>query len=320
MYFDLEEGHPDYYGIGTAMSLREGVLLAFVLHLLVAFIYVLMPPIERRAVPLTVEQQQAMARQQENEARRFVFVQPRLDTRATRQPRPQADDSDQDRNARVVERPPDPRNLMPFSRGNTPEKMDALGTPPQPETPPPPQQDNSDQRGTPPPGPGNSSENDTVANIRKALEVGPRPQYSGGGTGRGGLSDALRNIQRYVPSEVFDNPQGSGNMFGPAIQFDTKGVEFGPWIRRFIAQVKRNWDVPYAAMAMKGHVVVTFNVHKDGRITDLTVIGPCPVDGFNNAAFNALMASNPTFPLPPEYPTERAFFTVTFYYNETPPG
>jgi hypothetical protein len=24
-------------------------------------------------------------------------------------------------------------------------------------------------------------------------------------------------------------------------------------------------------------------------------------------------------PLPPEYPSEKAFFTVTFFYNETPP-
>ena len=29
--------------------------------------------------------------------------------------------------------------------------------------------------------------------------------------------------------------------------------------------------------------------------------------------------SNPTEPLPPEYPSEKAFFTVTFYYNESPP-
>ena len=48
---------------------------------------------------------------------------------------------------------------------------------------------------------------------------------------------------------------GAGGQFGPEIQFDTKGVEFGPWIRRFIAQVKRNWLIPYAAMSMKGHVV-----------------------------------------------------------------
>src|SRR5207245_1172569 len=83
---------------------------------------------------------------------------------------------------------------------------------------------------------------------------------------------------------------------GPEIQFDTKGVEFGPWIRRFIAQVKRNWFIPYAAMSMKGHVVITFNVHKDGAITDLSVVGPCPVDAFNNAAFGALSSSNPTQP------------------------
>ena len=78
--------------------------------------------------------------------------------------------------------------------------------------------------------------------------------------------------QRYVQRDQFENAQGGG-AFGPAIQFDTKGVEFGPWIRRFIAQVKRNWLIPYAAMSMKGHVVVTFNVHKDGTITDLQVVG-----------------------------------------------
>jgi hypothetical protein len=32
------------------------------------------------------------------------------------------------------------------------------------------------------------------------------------------------------------------------------------------------------------------------------------------------MGSNPTQPLPPEYPSDKAFFTVTFLYNEMPPG
>ncbi len=71
-------------------------------------------------------------------------------------------------------------------------------------------------------------------------------------------------------------------------------------------------------MTMRGHVVVTFNVHKDGRITDLTVLKPSSVNAFTNSAFNALAASNPTLALPPEYPDDRAFFTVTFYFNETP--
>ena len=113
------------------------------------------------------------------------------------------------------------------------------------------------------------------------------------------------------------NVQGNGD-FGPSIQFDTKGVEFGPWLRRFIAQIRRNWFIPYAAMSMRGHVVITFNVHKDGSITDLQVIGPSSVGAFNTAAFGALATSNPTAPLPPEYPSEKAFFTVTFFYNEEP--
>ena len=91
-----------------------------------------------------------------------------------------------------------------------------------------------------------------------------------------------------------------------------------PWIRRFIAQVKRNWLIPYAAMSAKGHVVVTFNVHKDGALTDLVIAGPCPIEAFNNAAIGALSSSNPTAPLPPEYPADKAFFTVTFFYNEPP--
>jgi TonB family protein len=72
-------------------------------------------------------------------------------------------------------------------------------------------------------------------------------------------------------------------------------------------------------MALKGHVVLTFNVHKSGAITDLAIVQPSGVDAFNHSAFNALAGSNPTQPLPPEYPADRAFFTVTFFYNETPP-
>ena len=76
--------------------------------------------------------------------------------------------------------------------------------------------------------------------------------------------DAIRNVQRYVAERVRCRTSRGNGDFGPSIQFDTKGVEFGPWLRRFIAQIKRNWFVPYAAMSLRGHVVLTFNVHRDG--------------------------------------------------------
>jgi TonB family protein len=61
---------------------------------------------------------------------------------------------------------------------------------------------------------------------------------------------------------------------------------------------------------------MTFNVHKDGSITDLTIVGPSSIEGFNKAALSALTASNPLPPLLPAYPAEKAFLTVTFFYNE----
>ncbi|MXY18250.1 MAG: TonB family protein, partial [Acidobacteria bacterium] len=138
---------------------------------------------------------------------------------------------------------------------------------------------------------------------------------------RDGLLDrAVENLRQRVRRETFRNYSGDTGRVGPDIQFDAKGVEFGPWIRRFVAQIRRNWFVPYAIWSMHGHVVLTFNVHADGALTDLTIVRPSHVEAFNNSAYNALLASNPTQPLPPEYPDDHAFFTVTFYFNEMPPA
>jgi TonB family protein len=136
----------------------------------------------------------------------------------------------------------------------------------------------------------------------------------------GSLGDALRNLQQYVQNETFNNPQGGNDRPGATIQFDTRGVEFGPWLRRFVAQVRRNWFIPQAAMVMRGHVVLQFNIHRSGEITDIVIVQPSAIESFTNAAYGAIYSSNPTAPLPPEYPLDKALFTVTFYYNEDPPN
>jgi TonB family protein len=114
--------------------------------------------------------------------------------------------------------------------------------------------------------------------------------------------------------------QPSVGDFGPSFQFESKGVDFRSWLRRFRAQVYSNWMIPYAAMTLHGHTVQRFTVHKDGTITGVEILQPSAVDVFTKAAFNALSASNPTVPLPQEYPDEKMVMTVVFYYNENPPG
>lgn len=72
-------------------------------------------------------------------------------------------------------------------------------------------------------------------------------------------------------------------------------------------------------MSYAGRSVVTFYVHKNGTITDVTVSERAFVDAFNSSAARAIFLSNPTAPLPADYPGERAFFTITFFYNQKPP-
>ncbi len=323
MYFDFEDDRPDIQPVGSAISWREGVLLSIIAHLLGVIALLLLPEF-KPAARTTATQAALLTPEPDDDSTRFVFVQPRIDTPAPVPPPPEAPASDQDRVARAPEVAPEAENTLPLSRGDTFERVEraddqrARGDGPDPE-PVEPAVADAGAAGAerivpdgpnPLPRPPNS-ESELQARLGERL----RPPG-------GSLGDALRNLERYVQPNQFENPQGGGGSFGPAIQFDTKGVEFGPWIRRFIAQVRRNWEplIPQAAWAMRGHVIVTFNVHKDGRLTDLMVVKPAVTNAFNTAAYGALASSNPTVPLPSEYPADRAFFTVTFYYNEQPPA
>jgi TonB family protein len=323
MYFDFQDGHPDVEGVPSALSAREGVLLSIIVHLLVIIAVLLLPQLpffkaRAAAAQAAAEAARQAMLQKQRENRTFVFVQPRVELQPLRPPPPRAPLSDRDRTALLNQRPPNPRNSQPFHRGNTPEFV---------EPSPPPQASRNPAQGQPAeatPAESQSASRDRGAeNALQFPDAGNRPRATDGASAAAGqsgpLGEALRNLSRYTDQNSFDNPNGGDiNQFGP-LQFDTKGVEFGPWVRRFVAQVKRNWFVPQTAMSLRGHVVITFNVHKNGALTDITIISPSNVESFNNAAANALATSNPTYPLPPEYPADKAFFTVTFYYNEMPP-
>ncbi len=317
MYFDFEDHRPDITPVGRAISWREGVLISIIFHMAGVIALLTLPQwvIERVVPPPQVE----VAQDDKDEPLRFVFVRPQVDERS-KTPPPRAELSDDNRRARAPERAENPTNPLPMLRGNSAERAERLeeerargrGPVPEPSSAPPAEPEAAD--------PGTR-----VPEQQTALAVpAPAPEAGTGAAAKpragGSLGDALRNLERYVQNQQLQNPRGGVGDFGPAIQFDTMGVDFGRWILRFKAQVERNWFplIPQAAMSMSGHVVLTFNVHKNGSITDLTLAKPARIDGFNHAAYGAMVSSNPTIPLPPEYPADKAFFTVTFFYNESP--
>ena len=141
------------------------------------------------------------------------------------------------------------------------------------------------------------------------------PPTAAPGTPGEGLANSLRNLQRTLRNENFSNENGGQTQQDAQISFDSKGVDFGWWLRRFVTQVKSNWFIPQAAMVLQGRVVITLNIHRNGTITDVTVIQPSGIQSLDNAAVNALKSSNPTVALPAEYPENKVLFTVTFLYN-----
>lgn len=308
MYFDFDDRYRDIEPVGSAINRRDGVFLSVVVHGLLFLLLLFAPHYIDQLLPAPTVQAPPKQAPPREEQPRFVFVQPRTELPPSRTP-DRVEMSDLDRSARSEERStPKMENPLPMARGNstertetTPdERMKGQGPAPQPAPPAPPVET-----------PSAIEQN----KVDMALMQRPQLQPPAGGS----LGEALKNLQKYVQNESFNNQKGQTQEFGP-LQFDTKGVEFGPWIRRFVSQVRRNWFVPMAAMTMRGRVVITFYVHRNGALTDVTVIRPSEIESFNTAAVNALLASNPTVPLPPEYPDDKAFFTVTFFYNESPPG
>ncbi len=279
MYFDVEDHRPDTPRVSRAISLREAILWTLLLHA-VLLIAVLLTP------PGTFFPTRPLVSQAPAEDIHFVTMAAPTRMAAAKKPAPVAG----------IEHP----------------------TP----TPPVPKPDVSHTPTPAPPEPAKGPDNNAAPAPPNATL--PMPISDNGfqpdqakPTG-GGLGQSLRNIERYIQGTGSSSaPQGgNADQGGSDFEFDPKGVDFGPWLQRFKAQVMHNWNLPIAAQTQHGHVTITMAIYRDGRITDVKVINPSSVGSFNTSAVNALHGSNPTVPIPKEYPVEPFLLTVTFFYNE----
>jgi protein TonB len=289
MFLDIQDDRPDTPRVPPALTRLERVLLSIVAYLLILVTYLLVPD-KFWAAPTPKE-----VPTQEDKVVRFVQIEPRLDRRAV--PKELVDKSDLDRRAATRERAPKPENEAPLSRGNTPEKFE--GGPKETAK-------GADDQPAPP---ANSASPATVTS-----KVSPDVPIIDTRPSGGILGNALKNLQRYVQDQNLNNPQGGATEPGADIQFDSKGVDFGSWLRRFRAQVYHNWLIPAVASVIPGQVVISLSIHRDGRITDLQILKSSGNEALDSAAFNALKNSNPTVPLPSAFPDEVAPFIVTFHY------
>lgn len=278
MFLDLGENRPDTPRVPQAFTRLERILIAVVVYQALLVSYLV--------APNSFWAQPVRELLNPSEPVRFVRIEPLVERPAA--PKRDAPPSDLDRRATAPEPSQIARNNDPMSRGDTPERVQ--GAPEQPQ----------------------AAEQPRPVTGPSPNEAPPVPRIPGGI-----LSNALRNLERFVGQDNHDNPEGGAVDQGSEIQFDSKGVDFGPWLRRFRAQVESNWLIPQAAMVMHGHVAIRLAVHRSGALTNIRIIQPSGIEAFDSAAVAALKMSNPTMRLPDSYPGDVIDpFTVTFYYNE----
>lgn len=141
------------------------------------------------------------------------------------------------------------------------------------------------------------------------------------------LGKSLQNLDRYIDQGKGSQDSGGGGGGaggdgnipgdpGSGVFFDTRGFDLGPWGNRVVAIVRSNWIIPVAAdLGLKGVVSIAFEVDRNGNILNPKVTSPSGTSSFDQAALNALRASNPFPPLPADFPRQTLAAVFRFYYN-----
>jgi len=110
---------------------------------------------------------------------------------------------------------------------------------------------------------------------------------------------------------------------GP-LSFETSWYDWGDYAQSMVSKIRVNWysNMPQIIRTgMKGVVTIRFTIHRDGRISDITILKSSAVPPYDQAARKAIDLSSPLKPLPKDFPNATERVTCVFYYNtEIPAG
>lgn len=303
---------------------RSMFLLSIILHALLIMLVLVSPKLFRRGAELV-----GVGRERDRQREVTFLTIPTEALKRLQEPPPT--DILSDKNRRAQGRSPviDPNGLrMPYMRGNSQLPEIAGGSPPTPPAaapavpppagtpgpaPPPPPKKEEGVRlmDVSPEGSGGSSQlrlpvTTPGQSIQQSLEAAVRSRANGPVPGPGDSTAQFNNL----------NP--SLSMEGPRVLSDTRGVDFGPYLARIVAVVRRNWYavIPESArLGEKGVVAIVFEILKDGSVPELQLRFSSGKDELDRAALASIRASNPFPPLPQEFTGNHLVLEFIFLYN-----
>lgn len=127
------------------------------------------------------------------------------------------------------------------------------------------------------------------------------------------------DLRKYFEFQDFGNRSSSLIQKG-GIEFDTKGFNFGKWLRDFYYKVYSNWIIPLAFESLRrsGMLTLHFYVARDGSVSGLELMDSSGVESYDDAALSAIARSNPFLPLPEGYPDDKMEVKCRFIYEWNP--
>jgi TonB family protein len=122
-----------------------------------------------------------------------------------------------------------------------------------------------------------------------------------------------------------DAPVSHGGLnTGVEVLSDTMGVDFGPYLRRILADIKRTWLplIPEEArppLNKQGETLIRFTILPDGRIAAMNLDGSSQDTAIDRAAWGGITGVGQFPPLPPNFKGPNLELRIDFLVNKTPP-
>jgi TonB family protein len=132
------------------------------------------------------------------------------------------------------------------------------------------------------------------------------------------------NVATSSPSAK-DDTKPAALSSGVEILTDTQGVDFGPYVRKTLAIIKKNWIplIPEEARppaAMQGETLIRFSILPDGKISAMHLDGNSQHTNIDRAAWGAITAVGQFPPLPTEFKGSHIELRINFLTNRPLPA
>src|SRR5215471_10157850 len=98
---------------------------------------------------------------------------------------------------------------------------------------------------------------------------------------------------------------------------DTQGVDFGPYLKVMMHNVRDNWFklIPETSNFKKGKLAIEFAIRKDGKVATMCLVASSGDESLDRPAWGSITASNPFPPLPSDFTGPYLAVRFRFYYN-----